>query len=46
MLHVSLVVMEAAPVPVPAHVPPFLHLCILAAVGLLLAGIAPVVAGW
>ena len=44
MVHVSRVVLEAAPVPFSALVPPFLHLCLVAAVGLPLAGIALIAA--
>ncbi len=46
VVHVSRIVLEVAPVLVPAHVPPFLHLCLVAAVGRLLAGIAPAAARW
>ena len=46
MVHVSRVVLEAAPILVPALVPPFLHMCLVAAVGRLSAGIAPAVTGW
>ena len=30
VVHVSRVVLEAAPVPVHTHVPPFMHLCLVA----------------
>ena len=40
------VVMEAALVPILALVPPFLHMCLVAALGMLLADIAPAAAWW
>ena len=43
---VSRVVLGAASILVLALVPPFMHLCFVAAVGRLLAGIAPSTAGW
>ncbi len=46
MVHVSRVALEAALILVLAHVPPFLHLCLVAAVGLMLVGIALAAAGW
>ena len=46
MVHVSRVVLEAAHVLVLVPVPPFLRLCLVAAVGRLSAGIAPAAVGW
>ena len=46
VLPVSCVVLEGALVPIPAPVPPFLHLCLVAAAGLPLAGITLASARW
>ena len=46
VVHISRVILEADLVFVPALVPPFLYMCLVAAVGLLLGDIAPAALGW